>query len=159
MYMLNYGTTIQNLRLKRGVTQARLAAQADVPQGALSNIETGKRDMTVSTLVRLCAALNVRPGQVFESGNPASQRHWVTRERIERLARAVWGDREPLNTKERELVGLLRRVVPMGRKARSRRTVFQAWGSLRRKYTGEEIKIFAERVRGEGRRRDAQKSH
>ena len=155
MYMLNYGTKIQNLRFERGLTQARLAAQAGVPQGALSNIETGRRDMTVSTLVRLCTALNVRPGEVFESEYPASQRHWITRERIERLARATWGDREPLNAKERELVGLLRRVVPMGRKARSRRAVFRAWNSLRRKYTGEEIKIFAERVRGEGNRRSA----
>lgn len=153
--MISVGHKIQMLRQASGLTQARLAEKTNIPQGAISNIEKGERDMTVSTLVNLCAAMGVSPAEVFESHSPDSQRHWITRNRIEKIARAFWGNDEIMNTKERELVLLLRKVIPSGRKPRSQKSVYSAWSMLRSQYTKDEITIFAERVRGEANRRHA----
>jgi DNA-binding XRE family transcriptional regulator len=44
----------------RGLTSAALAEKAGIGQGFLSQIETGKRDGTVSTLRKIADALGVR---------------------------------------------------------------------------------------------------
>jgi transcriptional regulator with XRE-family HTH domain len=53
------GTAILACRLKRGLTQARLAERALVTPANLSAIETGRRDLTVGTLLRIARALDV----------------------------------------------------------------------------------------------------
>ena len=46
-------------REHRGLTSAALAERAGIAQGFLSQIETGKRDGTVGTLMKIAAALRV----------------------------------------------------------------------------------------------------
>ncbi|MDO8378298.1 helix-turn-helix domain-containing protein [Phenylobacterium sp.] len=46
-------------RQHRGLTQAALAAMADLSEGYLSQIETGKRDGTVESYKRIAEALGV----------------------------------------------------------------------------------------------------
>jgi transcriptional regulator with XRE-family HTH domain len=157
--MMTFGEKIQSIRLEKGLTQARLAERAGIGQGALSNIEKGRRDFTVSTLVRLCSALGVPVQKVFESGPRSPKRRWITRERVERLARAVWGSAEPLNRKERETARLLGDVVPLGKKAKNQKQILRAWNELRKRHTNGEIRILTERVRGEENRRHAKKSY
>ncbi len=149
------GQRIQSLRIEKGITQARLVALSGISQARISDIEKGKRDMTVSTLIRLCAAMDIHPGQLFEFQAPSSQRHWITRNRIEKIARAFWGSPETLSIKERELVSMLKKVIPTGRKARSQKSVYAAWSRIRSQYTKDEIGIFAQRVRSEANRRHA----
>ena len=153
--MVTVGQKIQAIRLEKGITQAGLVRDTGIPQSALSDIERGKRDFTVSTLIRLCSALDVSPGKVFEAGPPIPDGQWITRERIERLARAVWGSREDLNLKEKQTTLLLRDVVPMGGRQKSQKKIYRAWNALRKRFTNGEIRILTERVLGEGRRRHA----
>ena len=86
--MLNPGLKICECRSRKGWTQAELAARAGIAQANLSNIEKGKRDLTVSMLVRLAAALEIRPAQLIEEKIPA-QTFRLTRRQIETLAKAV----------------------------------------------------------------------
>lgn len=53
-------------REHRGLTAAALAAKADIGQGFLSQIETGKRDGTVGTLMKVAAALRVSIDDLVE---------------------------------------------------------------------------------------------
>ncbi|MCJ2042256.1 helix-turn-helix domain-containing protein [Methylobacterium sp. J-059] len=57
--LLGGDNRIRVWREHRGLTMAALAAQADIAQPFLSQIETGKRDGTVETLRRIADALAV----------------------------------------------------------------------------------------------------
>ena len=57
---------IAELRKAKGMTQERLAADADIDRVALANIETGKRRPTVTTVYRIASALGVKVERVFK---------------------------------------------------------------------------------------------
>ena len=63
--MLEIGSQIYLRRLEKGMTQAELARRAGIPQPNLSNIEKGKRDLTISTLARIAHALGVNVRDFF----------------------------------------------------------------------------------------------
>ena len=50
---------LRTLREARGLSQGTLALAAGITQGSVSNYETGKREVTVATAMRLAAALDV----------------------------------------------------------------------------------------------------
>ncbi len=54
-------------RKRAGKTQAGLAAEADITQPFLAQIETGKRDGTVAVLARLAKALGLRVDDLIAS--------------------------------------------------------------------------------------------
>lgn len=53
------GKRISKLRKNLGLTQEKLAEQADISIQFLVQIEHGKKTMTIATLRKLCAALSV----------------------------------------------------------------------------------------------------
>ena len=57
--MLSGESPVKVWRQYRGLTQAALAAKADLSEGYLSQIETGKRDGTVQSFKRLAEALGL----------------------------------------------------------------------------------------------------
>ena len=58
---------IREARQKAGITQARLAEDADVPRQTLSGMETGKRrEPTIQTVARLARALGVTIDSLIE---------------------------------------------------------------------------------------------
>ena len=57
--MLAGESPVKLWRQHRGLTQAALASMADLSEGYLSQIETGKRDGTVESFKRLAEALGV----------------------------------------------------------------------------------------------------
>jgi len=58
---------IRRQRLTRGLTQAALGRQALVTPANLCAIESGRRDLTIGTLVRIAQALDVEPGRLFSA--------------------------------------------------------------------------------------------
>ena len=48
------------------LTQYDIAASAGMDRGYLSDIENGKKDIRLSTLVRLCEALELEPWRVIK---------------------------------------------------------------------------------------------
>jgi transcriptional regulator with XRE-family HTH domain len=59
------GKRIREWRLTRKLQQAQVARVAGITQGALSNYENGKRDVPLSTLLGVTAALNVSIGDLL----------------------------------------------------------------------------------------------
>lgn len=55
----NLTHNLRYLRSQRGVTQARLAKQADIPRSTLATIEAGDGNPTLSVLAKLSLALQV----------------------------------------------------------------------------------------------------
>lgn len=60
------GQKLRQWRLRRELSQADVARGAGITQASLSNYENGKRDMPLSTLVGVAAALNVSLGDLLE---------------------------------------------------------------------------------------------
>lgn len=60
------GARIREWRLRRELSQAEVARKAGITQASLSNYENGKRDMPLSTLLGVAAALNVSLGDLLD---------------------------------------------------------------------------------------------
>jgi transcriptional regulator with XRE-family HTH domain len=64
-YLDSLAARIVQLRKAKGMTQEKLAAEANIDRVALANIETGKRRPTVTTIYRLSRALGVKAEEFF----------------------------------------------------------------------------------------------
>lgn len=62
---LAWGEGVKILRTLHKLTQAQLAEQAGTTQATISRIERGSRQIPDSTRLRIAAALNVHPYQLF----------------------------------------------------------------------------------------------
>jgi transcriptional regulator with XRE-family HTH domain len=60
------GITIAELRKRRGLNQEQLAKAAGMHTGDISNIESGHRNISVKTMLRLATALRGRVKIYFE---------------------------------------------------------------------------------------------
>ena len=60
------GRQVRTWRLRRHVSQAGLAHAAGINQASISNYEAGKRELRVSTLIRIADALNVRIDELLD---------------------------------------------------------------------------------------------
>lgn len=142
--MLNIGFRIAESRERKRWTQARLAAAAGVAQANLSNIESGKRDLTLSTLVRLAETLGVRPSELIEDDEP-SQSLSLTRSKIENLAEVTINPTRKASTQIRELAKLFRLIHSHGPRV-SARKIQKAWIQLRQQFSSQEIQGISRRI-------------
>ncbi|MDG1418375.1 MAG: helix-turn-helix transcriptional regulator [Maricaulis sp.] len=60
------GARIRKAREGRGLNLHELARLNGISASALSLIETGKRDLRVSSLFRIAKALRIRPGELLD---------------------------------------------------------------------------------------------
>lgn len=61
-----FGERVRTLRLKRGMTQERLAEEADLNSVQVSHIERGANEPKLTTIIRLARALGVKAGKLIE---------------------------------------------------------------------------------------------
>ena len=55
------GNKIKELRNQSGITQEKLSELADLDISFISEIESGKRNITVNTIEKLAKAFNIKP--------------------------------------------------------------------------------------------------
>lgn len=60
------GERLREWRLRRELSQTEVARVAGITQASLSNYETGKRDMPLSTFLGVVGALDVSVGDLLE---------------------------------------------------------------------------------------------
>lgn len=76
-YLKKIGKTILKLRKKDNISQEKLSELADIHRTYLSDVEGGKRNLTVTVLKRLIDALSVEMSSFFkmveEEGNDLSE--------------------------------------------------------------------------------------
>lgn len=106
----------QNLllwRLARGLSQAQVARKARIPQPNLSDLERGKRDVSLRTLRALAMALDIQPGMLADGVPPPRMAAATSTSRsvLERIAAAVVNPAVKVSQAETEVVRLLRPLV------------------------------------------------
>ena len=67
---LEVGLRITELRKKRGYTREKLAEFADISVQFLADIEKGRKSMTIPTLRRIAATLNVTTDYIVNGVSP-----------------------------------------------------------------------------------------
>jgi transcriptional regulator with XRE-family HTH domain len=75
---------IKLIRIKKGISQMELSLKSDLSQSFIANIEKGKKQPSVLTLIKIADALEVNPQDFFpESVVFDTKEH--TKEKIYRL--------------------------------------------------------------------------
>ena len=156
--MITFGENILLWRLHRSLSQEQLAALSNIPRPNLSDIEKGKRDVTLSTIRYLAHALGVLPG-ILVNGEPPEYKKFkgdLSREFMEKIASSVARGKPPENQEERKLYQLLRGVLSSSLKCAQTtqkrlllptRKANQAWLQLRALYPPETVNSLIIRTR------------
>jgi transcriptional regulator with XRE-family HTH domain len=77
-----FGKELRTLRLKAGLTQEEVAANAGVSREYVSMLESGKNNPTIDVFIRLCHAIGVSPADVVARlDQPAKSRSVKNRKR------------------------------------------------------------------------------
>jgi transcriptional regulator with XRE-family HTH domain len=64
VYLARFGKRIKLLRIERDLTQELLAERAGMHRTTIGQLERGRRGISVATLGRLAAALDVTPAEL-----------------------------------------------------------------------------------------------
>jgi len=145
--MLTIGSRLYLERIRMGISQTELSRRTGIAQANLSNIENGKQDITVSTLLQICLALAVKPSTLLDAPVDSPPRPRLTRARLEKIAVSVVGNLRPPSKEDREIVRLLRKNMGLGRTRRiSSKEANLHWADLRRRLSNEEIESLRQRV-------------
>ena len=157
--MLTIGQRLYLERIRRRVSQTELSRRTGIAQPNLSNIEKGKQDITVSTLLQICLALDVQPSSVLDATFRSRPKRF-TRARLENIAASVVGNLRPSSKEDREIVHLLRKNIVLGRSRRiSSKEAHIHWANLRQRLTDEEIETLRQRVEDALQRNANEKKH
>jgi transcriptional regulator with XRE-family HTH domain len=143
-----FGETVLAWRTFREMTQAELAARAGVPRSNLSDMERGRREVTLGTLRALAAALSVRPGVLADGVGPEPGGKDLSRDVLERIAKGAVRD-APLSDPWEKATALRLRSVLAPRLGASRlpaRGSDRAWVSLKASLPKEVIDSLIRRA-------------
>jgi transcriptional regulator with XRE-family HTH domain len=75
---------IKSIRIKKGISQMELSLRSNLSQSFIANIEKGKKQPSVITLMRIADALEVNPQDFFPEPLNFDGKE-QTKERIRRL--------------------------------------------------------------------------
>jgi transcriptional regulator with XRE-family HTH domain len=62
-----FGRRVRELRLKRGISQEKLAELADLHRNYVGGVERGERNVSLLNIVKLAHGLSVKPTKLIES--------------------------------------------------------------------------------------------
>lgn len=63
----NIGQNIQKARIKKGITQEKLAEICGVSNNHISMLETGKSSGSIILIINICNALDISPNYLFQN--------------------------------------------------------------------------------------------
>ena len=68
-YLSKIGTVIQNRRLSLGLSQEDVVGRAEMDRGHYSEVENGKRNISINTLKRIAEALEIEPWKLLKEAD------------------------------------------------------------------------------------------
>ena len=75
---------IKSIRIKKGISQMELSLRSNMSQSFIANIEKGKKQPSVFTLLKIAAALEVNPQDFFPESFVSDTKK-QTKEKIHKL--------------------------------------------------------------------------
>jgi transcriptional regulator with XRE-family HTH domain len=65
--LIQFGLRVRQLRVERGLSQEDLAELADLHRNYVSQIENGRRNLSLLNILKLAEGLKVRPARLIET--------------------------------------------------------------------------------------------
>lgn len=87
---MNIGTLIRRYRKEKKLTLKNVATAASISEGFLSQVENDVNSPSVDTLMRICEAIGINPGDLLNQAN--------SREDLVVIRQEEWGDIELSHT-------------------------------------------------------------
>ena len=139
--MSELGREVRRLREERGWSQNQLSVYADLSQPTVNQIETGKRNPSTATVVKLANALGVEVSDLFPKARSRSSREPTLLNGLEEERRADWS-RAVENARQLQGGGRVRleELLAEWQASRERGEL----RSARRQYTRELEQLFNE---------------
>lgn len=110
--MVTFGENVYLWRVFKGLAQGELAKKAGIPRPNLSAIESGKRDVTLTTLRLLAAALGITPGILVNGIGPLNFKGVrFSRTALENIALASIGKAARLSPQEKNIAVFLSGII------------------------------------------------
>ena len=75
---------MKSIRIKKGISQMELSLRSELSQSFIANIEKGKKQPSVITLIRIAEALEVKPQDFFPESQGSDTKEY-TKEKIRKL--------------------------------------------------------------------------
>jgi transcriptional regulator with XRE-family HTH domain len=63
---MKFGAIIRKIRLQRGMSQESLAELAEIHRNYVGKIERGEQNVSLRNILKLAAALRVKPGRLLD---------------------------------------------------------------------------------------------
>lgn len=155
--MLPIGRAVYLWRTERGLTQEQLARETGISRPNLSDLERGKRELSLKTLRALASALRVTPGTLVDGSPPLAFQGPLefSRRELDRIADAAFGERK-LGGREGKVAELLKILARSristageGRESRLRsgkRRVNAAWLQFKSALSGGAAQALLQRI-------------
>ena len=67
-FLKSLGNRIKELRVNQKISQSQLAFESDIPREQLSRIELGKHSTSVSNILAIANALDIRLKELYDFG-------------------------------------------------------------------------------------------
>lgn len=64
-FLAKFGSTVKELRKSKGLSQERLAFEVGMDLTSINEIENGRRNPTLRTIVKIAEALGVKPAELL----------------------------------------------------------------------------------------------
>jgi transcriptional regulator with XRE-family HTH domain len=61
-----FGKNFKRIRIKKGMSQGAIARSLGVGRSFITNIENGKTNLTLATIIRLAKALGITPDKLLK---------------------------------------------------------------------------------------------
>lgn len=61
-----FGANLKEIRLRNGLSQEKLAFSVELDRSYISDIERGKRNVSLINILKLSKALNIHPKDLFD---------------------------------------------------------------------------------------------
>ena len=61
-----FGANLKEIRLRNGLSQEKLAFSVELDRSYISDIERGKRNVSLINILKLSKALNIHPKNLFD---------------------------------------------------------------------------------------------
>ena len=63
--LISVGSTVRKLRREKGVSQEMFASECDLHRTYMSDIELGKRNVSLENIAKIASALNISISELF----------------------------------------------------------------------------------------------
>lgn len=148
--MLPIGRTVYLWRTERRLTQDQLARSSGISRPNLSDLERGKRELSLKTLRLLASALQVSPGTLVDGITPLAVQGSLnfSRQELDHIADAAFGDKK-LSGRQGEVAKLIKifasnriqKEPPSGK-----RKVNAAWLLFKSSLARETVQALIQRI-------------